>query len=244
MQDQGGDDIWWWHSIDLGSTVTPGKKSPEQLRFEWDHLRLDVSGRSVLDVGCWDGWFSFEAERAGATRVVAMDHFVWSLDLPRWAELHERCEAAGRVPPAPEDTPYWDPVGMPGRAGFDHAHRSLGSAVEPVVADFMTCDLDRLGRFDVVLYLGVLYHVEEPLRALRRLRAVTGSEAVIETEAVVDDRPICVFSPGLAADPTNRWVPSAAALDSMLRTCGFSEVEILSPPPPAAGNYRLIVKVR
>ena len=52
----------------------------------------------------------------------------------------------------------------------------------------MTMDLDGLGTFDVVLFLGVIYHVEEPLTAMRRLRrGRRRSLAVIESEALVVD---------------------------------------------------------
>src|SRR5450759_5338503 len=69
------EDVFWWHSVDLGERVTPGHKAPELLEREWANLRLpDLAGHSVLDIGCWDGWFSFRAEREGAARVVALDH--------------------------------------------------------------------------------------------------------------------------------------------------------------------------
>ena len=79
----------------------------------------------------------------------------------------------------------WDPVGLPGKRGFDLAYRLRNSRADVVVDDFMTMDVQRLGTFDVVLFLGVIYHLEEPLRALRRLRQVTRGVAVIESEAVV-----------------------------------------------------------
>jgi hypothetical protein len=60
--------IAWFHSIDLGhGIVTPGcGKSAEKLRQIRLPERLD--GLSVLDVGAWDGFFSFEAERRGVAR--------------------------------------------------------------------------------------------------------------------------------------------------------------------------------
>jgi tRNA (mo5U34)-methyltransferase len=64
---------FWWHSIDLGhGVVTDGLKSAQQLRQELEGLRLpDVREKTVLDIGAYDGFFSFEAERRGAKRVVA-----------------------------------------------------------------------------------------------------------------------------------------------------------------------------
>jgi len=65
------DDVaFWWHSIDLGHGVrTAGHKSADALRAELDALALpDLTGKSVLDIGGWDGFFAFEAERRGAAR--------------------------------------------------------------------------------------------------------------------------------------------------------------------------------
>src|SRR5947209_18146324 len=70
--------IHWWHSIDLGDgVVTPGGyDNREQLRRA--AMPADLTGWSVLDVGAWDGYYSFEAERRGASRVMALDHVVWN----------------------------------------------------------------------------------------------------------------------------------------------------------------------
>ena len=61
--------IYWFHSIDLGDRVTPGQKPAELLAQEWDQMRLPpLAGKSVLDIGVWDGYFSFRAEDAGAAQ--------------------------------------------------------------------------------------------------------------------------------------------------------------------------------
>jgi len=65
----------WWHSIDLGDgTITPGVHSIEELRENYGRFGLpdDLTGKRLLDVGCWDGFYSFESERRGAS-VVAVD---------------------------------------------------------------------------------------------------------------------------------------------------------------------------
>src|SRR6266496_2065088 len=63
----------WVHTIDLGQgLVTPGAWPPSPLiRKAFDSL--DFVGKRVLDVGCWDGLWSFEAERRGAGEVYATD---------------------------------------------------------------------------------------------------------------------------------------------------------------------------
>src|SRR5271165_6820982 len=64
-----------YHSIDLpAGGVLQGLQSVEHLRWRLDLFGLphDLRGKRVLDVGAWDGWFSFECERRGA-EVVAVD---------------------------------------------------------------------------------------------------------------------------------------------------------------------------
>jgi tRNA (mo5U34)-methyltransferase len=144
----------WWHSIDLGGgVVTPGQKSPEILAQEWENLGLgDLRGKSVLDIGAWDGYFSFAAERAGAERVVALDHYTWSMELKAYGDYRTQRLKDGLPIAPPEDfAEFWHPDTLPGKRGFDVARDALGSRVEAVVGDLMTIDLDTLGEFDVVL---------------------------------------------------------------------------------------------
>jgi tRNA (mo5U34)-methyltransferase len=248
---------YWWHSIDLGDgVVTAGRKSAEQLEQEWAALQLpDLSARTVLDVGAWDGWFSFRAEREGAARVVALDHYVWSLDLPAHERYRAECSQNGTRPQPPHTVPeLWHPDTLPGKVGFDTAHRALDSKVESVVGDFMSMDLDRLGTFDVVLYLGVLPHMRHPLVALERLARVTRELLVIETEAVAipgfEHHGFWEFFEGheLRGDANNWWAPNRHALLAMCRTAGFARVEATnerrSRPPhlDSLHRYRLVVR--
>jgi tRNA (mo5U34)-methyltransferase len=243
----------WFHSIDLGhGVVTPGLRTPAVQQQKLENLRLPkLEGKSVLDIGAWDGFYSFAAEQRGASRVVALDHHAWGLDRSALQHYNERCQK-GEVQRQPLDhvPELWRWEDLPGRRGFDLAREALGSKVMPVVADFMTTDLAALGPFDVVLYLGVLYHIEHPLLALQRLRQVTKELAVLETEAVefrgFREVPLCEFFPfdkPLNDDPTNFWAPNAAALAGMGVTAGFRRVEILSPVPEPSdapqARYRL-----
>lgn len=66
----------WYHSIDLGDgLVTPGQRPLTALMQMLHQVGFPDSfeGLSVLDIGTWDGFFSFEAEKRGAKRVVAVD---------------------------------------------------------------------------------------------------------------------------------------------------------------------------
>jgi tRNA (mo5U34)-methyltransferase len=63
----------WFHRIPLpGGIVTPGDITPSKTILSMMDT-IDFTGKSVLDIGCWDGFWSFEAERRGATTVFATD---------------------------------------------------------------------------------------------------------------------------------------------------------------------------
>jgi tRNA (mo5U34)-methyltransferase len=242
-------DIVWFHSIDLGDgQVTPGVKSVATLQAQSISLNLPATlhGSSVLDIGAWDGYFSFDMEQRGAASVTALDHYAWSTNHTRYGAYHIAAIAGGdRVFPPDEVSEAWDPVNLPGRAGFDQARAALGSRVQPVVGDFMTMDLGGLGQFDIVLFLGVLYHLKDPFLALRRLRQVTRGVAVIETAGVVlpgwTDERLWMFFEGaeLNNDAGNWWAPSSAGLLAMCRAAGFSNTRLLLEPleysPPGPG---------
>lgn len=254
LHDKVGAIPFWFHSIDLGrGVVTPGLKSPELHRRELASLGLpDLRGKSVLDVGAWDGYYSFSAERLGAARVVALDSYMWAWDRAAKRRYAAECEAKGVQQQHPDSVPeLWDFSELPGKRGFDLAHAALGSRVDAVVCDATEIDAASIGQFDVVLYLGVLYHMQNPLDALERLRGVTREVAVIETEAVAfrgfGNRPMCEFFPPsrkLGGDPTNYWSPNAAALLGLCEAAGFSHVRLMTRVPRALRapvvRYRLV----
>jgi tRNA (mo5U34)-methyltransferase len=68
-------ELGYYHSIELpDGTVIPGIQSIEKQRWRLAQFPIpqDLRGKRVLDIGAWDGWFSFEMERRGAA-VVAVD---------------------------------------------------------------------------------------------------------------------------------------------------------------------------
>jgi tRNA (mo5U34)-methyltransferase len=200
--------IRWYHTIDLGHGVMTKGVDNTGVRLGRIDLPASLAGKTVLDIGAWDGFFSFEAERRGASRVVAADYYSW--------------RGLG-----------WGTTN--GKAGFELAREALGSQVEDVEIDVMDLSPDRVGTFDVVLFLGVLYHLRHPLLALERVASVTRDLLIVET--VVDmlgvRRPAMAFYPDreLNGDPTNWWAPNVAAVEGMLHTVGFQRVRTVTPLP-------------
>ena len=92
--------IYWFHSIDLGNgMVTPGAKSVETQQLQLEALNLpDLSGKRVLDIGAWDGFFSFEAERRGAAHVTTLTTTSGAWTITPTAATSRSVESEGRLP--------------------------------------------------------------------------------------------------------------------------------------------------
>jgi tRNA (mo5U34)-methyltransferase len=187
----------WWHSIDLGDgIVTPGVHTLAELQDNFRHLRLpeNLTGQRVLDIGCWDGFYSFEAERRGA-QVTSVD--------------------------------CWRP------ANFFRAKEALHSAAEFHELSVYEVSKERLGAFDIVLFLGVLYHLRHPLLALEQVCEVTREFAVIESHVVDNLRtghdPVMQFYEfdELGGQYDNWWGPNIECLTKMARSAGFARIELL-----------------
>src|SRR5580704_13120213 len=140
-----------YHSIQLpDGGVLSGLQPIEHLRWRLGLFGLpeDLRGKRVLDVGAWDGWFSFECERRGA-EVVAVD----------CVEL---------------DT-------------FLEARELLASRVEYLALDVAELSAKRLGRFDIVLFLGVLYHLRHPLLGLEKVVELCTGTALVESFVIAPE---------------------------------------------------------
>lgn len=203
--------VTWWHSgIELGDdVVTQGKTYPRINLLPYVQLPDDLTGKTVLDIGTWDGFMAFECERRGAARVVAVDSFAWD-------------KSTGTI------TGF-----ATGRAGFDLAYEARQSQVEPLTCEVLDLDAAQLGTFDIVLFLGVLYHMRHPLLALERIAPLVAADGVLIVESYVDmtthDVPAMRFYPGheVNDDPTNWWGPNVACIEAMLHDVGFTEVTTL-----------------
>ena len=188
--------IGWFHRIDLGhGIITPGADDTPR-KIAAIHLPENLRGKTVIDVGAWDGAFSFECERRHASRVLATDHYVW--------------ERVGHI-------------------GFDLAHEALRSRVERKTIPVEDLSPETVGVFDLVLFLGVLYHAQDPMRYLRNIVSICRGQLILEThiDALDYPRPAAVFYPldTLNHDASNYWGPNPACVESMLLEVGFQKVE-------------------
>jgi tRNA (mo5U34)-methyltransferase len=202
----------WFHNLDLhGVKTAPSHALGDYPTVKWRKFRNaiphDLTGRTVLDIGCNAGFYSIEMKRRGAARVLGIDSDEDYLAQARFA---------GQI------------------SGLDLEFRNLS-----------VYDVGRLGeRFDVVIFMGVLYHLRHPLLALDLIHEHVSREMLVfqsmqrgsstvarlkddyhfwETDQF--DRPgypkLHFIERRYATDPTNWWVPNRACAEAMLRSAGF-----------------------
>ncbi|HLE98572.1 MAG TPA: methyltransferase domain-containing protein [Gaiellaceae bacterium] len=157
---------FWFHTFALNrehGIYTPGKARDHGYRLA--SIPSSFAGLSVLDVGAFDGFYSFLAEARGATRVLAVD----SEQYLEWVE--------GR----------WG-VKLGGGEGLREIQHLLRSTVEYRRMDAFA--LERVHeRFDFIFCFGLLHRVENPLGLLRVLasRLAANGRMLIETYGVAGD---------------------------------------------------------
>jgi tRNA (mo5U34)-methyltransferase len=129
------------------------------------------------------------------------------------------------------------------KQGFELARQALDSKVEDRHIDPTELSPDAVGTFDVVLFLGVLYHLRDPLGVLERVASVTAPGGLCVVETFVDllhvRQPAAAFYPfdELNGDPTNWFGFNPAGAAAALRAVGFSRVE-------RVGVYRDLRRLR
>jgi tRNA (mo5U34)-methyltransferase len=211
----------WFHNIDLGHgfMTAPDHFLGDYPNFKFarfaDALPSDLTGKTVLDIGCNAGFYSVEMAKRGAARVLGIDS-------------DDRYLAQARLAS--------DALGF---TGVEFRNLSV-------------YDVARLGeRFDLVIFMGVLYHLRHPLLALDLIREhVAGDMLLFQTmqrgsDEVADvptDHPFhepgTFHAPPIFDDPgyprmhfiereyahdwTNWWAPNRACSEAMLRAAGFT----------------------
>jgi tRNA (mo5U34)-methyltransferase len=194
-----------------GVRTAPNHFLGDYPQVKWKHFATaipqDLSGKTVLDIGCNAGFYSMEMKRRGAARVLGIDFDDDYLAQARFASMI---------------------------SGLDIEFQKLS-----------VYDVGALGEtFDIVLFMGVLYHLRHPLLALDLLyENVVGDILVFqsmqrgsaEVGKTKEDYPFVetahfdapdypkmhFIEHRYAGDPTNWWAPNAACVEAMLRSAGF-----------------------
>jgi len=206
-------EINWWHRILLDEVITPGKDFTQE-KLQTIQMPNNLKGKSVIDVGAWDGFFSFEAERRNAESVLAIDTVMWK-EGPTF-DVQKNIE-----------------VMHTGKKGFDFAHKILNSKVRNREIEVMDLRKEEIGQFDLVLCLGILYHMKDPLGMCKVMYDITKEDGMLILETHMDcmeiNKPIMAFYPNKECnnDPETWWGPNPQCVAKMLKSAGFDEVKMV-----------------
>jgi tRNA (mo5U34)-methyltransferase len=178
--------------------------------FDVYGVPADLRGLKALEIGAWDGPYTFELERRGAD-VTALD------------------------------------IQDPDHTGFNTAKKILNSKAEYVRGRVEDIPEDWKDRFDLVLYMGVFYHLRDPMGAFDRLWAVMKDKGDLFYEGAcldysdkldpewkrhrrwlkkVRDIPVALFvADSYMNDDTNWFIPTHKCVGDWLRSSGFEIVQ-------------------
>ena len=206
----------WFHNLRIqGIETAPDHSLGDYPSVKWRSLSAalpeELTGKSVLDIGCNAGFYSIELKRRHAGRVLGIDTEEMYLNQARIA----RDELALEI-------------------------------------DYRNCSaydvLSIEGQFDIVLFMGLFYHLRYPLYALDRVvqkikpggtlvfqtlfrpHAVASSTTPIAPDYPFWEEPIFTdpafpqvrfFEHSFAGDKTNWWIPNRQAVEAMLRSAGL-----------------------
>jgi tRNA (mo5U34)-methyltransferase len=202
----------WFHNLRLnGIETAPNHFLGDYPRVKYERFQHvipeDLTGKTVLDIGCNAGFYSIEMKRRGAARVVGIDSEPLYLNQARFcADMTE---------------------------------------MNIEFLEMSVWDVARLEeKFDLVIFMGVLYHLRHPLLALDLIyehvagdmllfqSMQRGSSEVMPLQHDYDFWDMAMFDePGYPKmhfieesycnDPTNWWIPNRTCAEAMLRSAGF-----------------------
>lgn len=203
----------WFHNMRLNGVQTAPQHflgNYPEVKFERfrDAIPADLTGKSVLDIGCNAGFYALEMKRRGAARVLGIDTNELYLRQARFAAETSGLEIEF------QKLPVWDVA-------------QLGE------------------RFDLVIFMGVLYHLRHPLLALDLIHDHVAKDMLLfqsmqrgSREIAVAEKDYDIFAPApfdeagypkmhfiehrYSNDSTNWWVPNRACAEAMLRSSGFT----------------------
>ena len=183
----------WWHTFDLGNgLVTKGGAGVQDWKLS--HLPKRYDGKRVLDIGCADGFYSFDAESKGAKEVVMIDHVI----RPTRILMQELLETNVKFILSKTD-------------------------------DFTT---NISGKFNSILFMGVLYHLRYPLLGLENAISMLNDNGEFYLETLIDENVKTCSMQFIEGDfggaSNNWWNPSVSCVLALMRSAGLHNVQMKS----------------
>lgn len=223
---------YWYHRISLPhDIVTPGWAPLDQSAYR---IPEDLTGKTVLDVGAWDGYWTFEAIKRGANRVTAIEDFSDTVGALTNADRSEKWRTFCLCARA---------LGFVSKNGYLDNQR--GQCIEFYNCDIQElCDMEKCGAslyHNHVFLFGVLYHLRHPLIALENIKELMTSDSTIHIETAILDgcrsaygdkcytSDDCSFEfyphDEYGMNHSNWWVGTLKAWCGLVEAAGFKNIE-------------------
>ena len=191
----------WYHSFRFGNVYAPGTIT--SLKYQmWVSSLIpeNLEGKTVLDVGTADGFYSFLCESRGAKKVVAVD---W-LEFPGFTAAHKILNSKVEFQKLVVDD---------STRGFTKLKSDIGTInnIEE--------------KFDIVLLFGVLYHLPNPIMILQKL--FENTDMLLIASHIIDSEELAMYyypeGSLTTGDTTNWWVPTPSCLTDIGTRIGFEK---------------------
>lgn len=191
----------WYHSFRFGNVYAPGTIT--SLKYQmWVSSLIpeNLEGKTVLDIGTADGFYSFLCESRGAKKVVAVD---W-LEFPGFTAAHKILNSKVEFQKLVVDD---------STRGFTKLKSDIGTInnIEE--------------KFDIVLLFGVLYHLPNPIMILQKL--FENTDMLLIASHIIDSEELAMYyypeGSLTTGDTTNWWVPTPSCLTDIGTRIGFEK---------------------
>ena len=191
----------WYHSFRFGNVYAPGTIT--SLKYQmWVSSLIpeNLEGKTVLDIGAADGFYSFLCESRGAKKVVAVD---W-MKFPGFSAAHKILNSKVEFQKLVVDD---------STRGFTKLKSDIGTInnIEE--------------KFDIVLLFGVLYHLPNPIMILQKL--FENTDMLLIASHIIDSEELAMYyypeGSLTTGDTTNWWVPTPSCLTDIGTRIGFEK---------------------
>ena len=201
----------WYHAMNINGIQTKSTRTSSQYQT-WVSQIIpdDLTGKSILDLGCSDGFYSFLCEQRNANRILAIDY--------EGFDKHKIMSESGKKVNA---------------NNFELYKKLLDSKVEYRKLDVYNIDLIK-ETFDFVLFFGLYYHLENLISALKKIYSVVNDSVFLAGHILESENPIMYYydqsdvTKHGSAEEFASIVASPQCLVNIAKSiCGFKNAELV-----------------
>ena len=194
----------------------------------------DYSGRTVLDVGCSDGYFSVWMKQHGAERVLGVDSNKYDGSLAFVPSIAFKKSHEDKYAQYADDYAkfqlFYERYGLTNSNKLILMNKILGLNVEFNQGSIY--DLSPFGRFDVVMCNDLLEHLRDPITAIEQLFLATKEKCIITVSSALKTnwfdrkKTIALYQGHISGG--SFFSLSEEAVKAMCASAGFRKTEIVS----------------